>query len=374
MSRKPQFPNTASVLQRIESLRETPLQAIAQRLKRDIDETEASARVGSTPPQCLTALIEMTEGLLARLPMRFDARFFFDAAMIQALSDTWSSVVRLPQTIIPRPGKVWAVHGAAISEDRNNGQRLFFMLIPGSEDLADVDLRTYAFMCHELAHVLLFKDDRSFTERFVPELEKHLRKIQFSAAADKGSARVRARHWMDQIERFWRPTSNHQNWAHELANDVIAVWTAGPSYIDTYLAAVQSEDARPFELVQSHPPHFVRATAMSYAAGRLGWSAHELKVRLDEWQKRFQPSNQYAAAANRDLMLSCTHAALSACEHLKLPKCSTIFIDHVKKLLRRDEVPSLGIEAICASWLKAAERDYDVWEKNTFERMRQFIQ
>ena len=73
-------------------------------------------------------------------------------------------------------------------------------------------------------------------------------------------------------------------------------------------------------------------------------------------------------------MLSCTHAALSACEHLKLPKCSTIFIDHVKKLLRRDEVPSLGIEAICASWLKAAERDYDVWEKNTIERMRQFIQ
>ncbi len=373
MSRRKQFPTTA-ILQRIESLLSSPLTAIAQRLKQDIVETEASVGAGHTPPQHLALLIEMTEGLVASLPASFGPRFFFDAAMIQALSDSWSGVVRLPQMIIPKPAKVWAVHGTAISDGRTHGQRLFFMMIPGTDNLADVDLRSYAFMCHELAHIILFKDDKPFTERFGAELDKHMRRIRFSSGADKGSARLRAKNTMDKIETFWRPTPNHQNWAHELANDVIAVWTAGPPYIDTYLAAVKSEDTRPYELVQSHPPHFVRATAMSYAAGRLGWSAQGLKDRLDKWQKGFRPTNQYAAAANQDLMLGCTNAALSACDQLLLPKCSSAFLDEVKKLVRRDDVPSPGIEAICASWLKSGDRDYSVWEEKTIERMRQFIQ
>lgn len=178
---------------------------------------------------------------------------------------------------------------------------------------------------------------------------------------------------MDQIEAFWQPTPNHENWAHELANDVIAVWTAGPSYIDTYLAAIESERARPYELVQSHPPHFVRVTAMSYAAARMGWSAQRLTDKLNDWQRTSRPTNQYAAAANRDLIQSCTNAALSACEHLLLPKCSSAFLEDLKNLIRRNEVPSFGIEAICASWLKAADQNYSAWEEKTIEQMQQLI-
>lgn len=146
----------------------------------DIEETEASARAGYTPAQQLAALVERTEELVATLPATFGSRFLFDAAMIQSLSESWSSTVKLPGMIIPKPARVWAVHGAAISEGRDNGQRLFFMMIPGADDLTDVDLRTYAFMCHELAHVILFKDDSAFRERFQAELETHLRRIRLT--------------------------------------------------------------------------------------------------------------------------------------------------------------------------------------------------
>jgi hypothetical protein len=108
---------------------------------------------------------------------------------------------------------------------------------------------------------------------------------------------------------------------------------------------------------------------MTLAAGRLGWSIQKLSDQLIHWQRTVRPTNQYAAAANRDLILSCTNAALSVCEQFLLPKCSMTFLEGVKEIIRRDEVPSFGIEAICAAWLKAPDHDYASWEEKTINQM-----
>ena len=372
--RKASIPDTAPLLQELGKLASSPLEAIAGKLRKDLTDTEVSARASHTAVSDFVLLYDRIKEVVATLPSSFGQRFFFDAAMVQSLSESWSKVVKLPAMIIPKPGTDWAVCGTAISEGSENAQRLFLITIPGADDLADVDLRGYAFMCHELAHVVLFKSDPGILSGFEAELDKCLRRMRLSAAADKGSARSHAKGVVDQIEGLWRPTANQQNWVHELAIDLMAVWTAGPAYINAYLAAINDVSVRPYEMVQSHPPHAVRVQAMFQAARELQWPTEALTAQLTSWRQTSQPPNRYAGAAAEEIVVAGVNAAFSICEQLALPKCTSQQLRDVQALLSRKEVPSIGIDTILAASINASSPTYDDWEAEAIREMSTLIQ
>jgi len=361
--RTPPLPDTASVLEQIDRLAASPLKEIAERLRKDLSDAEASTRSGHTAAADFILVYNRVKELLAGLPSSFGQRFFFDAALIQALSETWSSTaVKIPQMVIPRPAAVSATDGMALSEDERTGQRIFFMMIPGRDDLADIDLRTYPFMCHELVHVLLFKVNGVFTKAFESELDEYVRKLRLSSAADRGIARNRSKEAAARIEKLWRPTPNHKNWSHELAIDVIALWTTGPAYLDAYRNAIEVDTVQPYEVVQTHPPHAVRVQAMIHASKELGWPIQALEGKLAGWKKAFRTTNPYASAANQEVILAGVRAALSTCQTLRLPKCTPDRLKETKALIHRGETPSFGMDVIWSAWIKSASPHYDEWE------------
>src|SRR5712691_5868169 len=120
----------------------------------------------------------------------------------------------------------------------------------------------YPFLTHELGHNALFKYDKVFPQSFWPVLEQVTNGLLRQSLADKGAARSRARDTVTLIRQLWSPTANHYNWAHEIAMDVIALWTTGPAYLATFHDILEDEELNPYLVGQSHPPYEIRANAL----------------------------------------------------------------------------------------------------------------
>jgi hypothetical protein len=236
-------------------------------------------------------------------------------------------------------------------------------------------------LCHELGHNILFKHDTVFSEIFGPVLEQVTNGLLRQSLADKGAARTRARETATRVRQLWQPTANHHNWAHEIAMDVIALWTTGAAYLDTFLDALDNEAPNPYQVGQDHPPYEIRANALIDASIRLGWEAYTQGLtarvacwRRSPWQK--ERDNRYVAYANPDLMRDCVTSAISACETLSLPRCSAETLTVIQKKLDQGETPDLGSEVIIAAWLQYQQMDTDAfttWERRVISELAQAV-
>jgi hypothetical protein len=321
--------------------------------------------------------------MLDLLPQSFGERFYFDTGMITALSEEWSQgSTRLSGTIYPKPGKDWRHVSLPLPNYGRAAMPVIdLVLIPGDDRLEDVDLLAYPLLCHELGHNALFKHDTAFPQSFRPALEQVTNGLLRQSLADQGAARVRARNMVTTVRQLWNPTANHYNWAHEIAVDVIALWTTGPAYLATFQDTLENEAPNPYQVGQSHPPYEVRANALIDASGRLGWEdyTHGLSERVAYWRQshwREERNNRYVACASADLVRGCVTSAISVCEVLSLPKCSGETLKAVREKLDQGETPDWGSEVLIAAWLQCRQMDKDsfsAWESKAVRELAQAV-
>jgi hypothetical protein len=348
-----------------------------------IEETRTALFAGLVKSEHAVSVLKYVEGALELLPQSFGDRFYVDAVEIQALSEALSQgPIRLSQMIVPRHDKEWG-HATVAMPSELSGKHHVVELIyfPGEDHVDDINLLVYPFLCHELVHDLLFRDDSTFKERFEVRLNHVLSGLRLSSISDRGSTRTYATKIADDIHKVWHPSPTQKNWAHELAVDVITLWLCGPAYLAALRESLADPEINPYQIDQTYPSYEVRALSLINACGRLEWTMEvdDLKTRIEGWRSskwRSKRSNHYQALVNTDLVKSCVNSALEACDILALPCCKPQHVDQIRESLRRGQAPEFGIELILAAWVMktdGGESNYAEWQKSVIQTLLKSI-
>ena len=248
--------------------------------------------------------------------------------------------------------------------------------LPGDDVVDDMDLLDYPFVCHELGHNVLFKHGEAFCTSFSQALDTVVHGLQRQSSALHGRAKQVASDTIEQIRRYWTPSADHYNWAHEIAVDVISVWTCGPAYLAALHDVMEHSDVNPYQLGKSHPPYEVRTKAMIEAANQLGWAYYtgDTQGLIEgwpgtDWAK--DKTNLYAACADARLVQQAVATTLQTCRSLALPLCAPGWIEAVQRKLEERELPDLGVEILVAAWMKhsqVTQESYEEWHRDTIRR------
>jgi len=365
---------------KISRLAGSPLCAVAQKLGRDLEEAECAWRVGSSSPDSVSELCWSVSDVIDGLPQSFGQRFFFDAAMIRAMAADWAGSMSLSPMVIPSYDRAWGHRSVQMPpENRQQAHLIDLILFPGDDRLEHVDLLAYPWVAHELGHYVVFQDDSPFRDVFIPSLEKRLRSLVLSAIADRGAARVKAQGVIDELSTFWTPSPDHKNWAHELAIDVIALWTCGPAYLASFQDEVERPQTNPYEITQDHPPYEVRLGALLDASRDVGFYDYGeglLAVRKGWGKSRWRSArdNRFATLADRALAGECVRAAFRFCESMKLTKWTTARLDVCRKRLDDEASLELGVDLLLSARMvfnEQGEPAFDDWERKTVRRLAQ---
>lgn len=346
----------AALDQRLLGLRDSPIGGIADKLRQDLAFAQIAADAGLTCTNGVAELARWIQFLLNQLPNTFGDRFDFDSLLIKAIAQSWEAGgAKIPNSIIPKPADMWGHEGTLMpSENRDNAHRLFFVLTPGADEIAHIDLLDYPFLCHELGHTLLFLNGEEFANSFEAGLKRFTNTLRLSSTADRGAALERAKRVIGEIEQFWTPTAHQRNWAHELAVDVIAVWTCGPAYLAAYAAEIDKPDVVPHEIVPTHPPHAVRVAALIEMATQLGWGNRtpDLQRISLTWNSRSvrERNNRYVALTHKHLIQAGITAAMETCRKLALPQCTAGTLASVEKAVKRGEPLPFGLALLWGAW------------------------
>lgn len=354
-----------------------PFQSISNQLKTLVDLIVS----GYITDDHATAALNCVVSIFNLLPKTFGARFHFDAAMIQAIAHDWSATgTILSQMIVPVPGSDWGHSQIMMPREKNSsGHMLSFIHVPGSDDPGEIDLLSYPWLCHELAHNLLSKHGALFISSFSDRLSHKLGHQQRMLAAHRSSARALGEMALADMRKFWTPTSDHSNWAHECAIDIVGVWTCGPAYVDAFLDVAEDKTIDPFLIDLPHPPYHTRAWALKLSAMELGWvqAAGELQSLIERWQvqKESHPeANRYASLTSNDIVEELVAASHVVCQTFGLPKLSPV------SLAATDfsDIDGLdfGVQVIVAAWFvrrQQGDNVYETWEKAAITNLLQRI-
>lgn len=364
-----------TILDRItEQLDESPIAPIGEMLR---NKASLAIQFCDGHSSDLQDLARRLEEILYCLPSSFDDRFVFDSLLIKSISAEWRlGKVNLSDMVIPKSADQWGHSTLPLLAFTNESVPFVdLILFPGEDRLDSIDLLDYPFLLHELGHNALFKFGDEFIERFDRFLSDHINALKRLAIADRGIARNRSDEIISKIMKYWRPTANHYNWAHEIAADLIGVWTTGPAYIAAFADAVESELINPLKISQSHPPYEVRTSAISYAAKRLGWQ-NQLKPLSDlgkKWKHDLPTAdNDYVALTDKKLVIGCVEIAMRCIHDLSLPPCTIGRVEKMKGLLNNDWTPDFGTDLLISAWLRWQNYDsdrFEEWEKSTIDSL-----
>jgi hypothetical protein len=311
---------------------------------------------------------------MEQLPQTFGERFLFDTTMLQAVREEWEGLGRIlfSGAILPRhEGTEWSYRVVSVEQD-GPGRIIPVKVVqfPGRDATDDIDLLDYPFLLHEMGHDFFNMLGRGFAERFAAEMGGIVRRWRLRSISDRGAARTRAKQTIDRAESLWTPTGNQRDWAHEVAVDIVALWTGGPAYLDAYRRTVEERELNPFTIVEHHPPYGARAAALVEAAERLGWGAYAVSLRgaIDGWRRdatRLGRDNAFATFADPGIVAACVRCAFETCEEWLLPRCDQARLDRVAATVKKGAVPNYGTDVILAAWIVARDEGEDAlsrWE------------
>jgi hypothetical protein len=356
----------------------TPLTAIGDMLVNIISDVQRSVQAGGSSPENAEQLATYVASVLEFLPSSFGDRFTFDAQLIHTLAAEYSQgAAHLSGMLVPKPSQTWGHQTVSMpSSDSKTAYVIDVIHLPGEDNSADINLLDYPFICHELGHNILFRDGDAFITAFGHALDAVLAAIQRQTLGIRGSAKQVADAAAEQVRRYWTPTADQYNWAHEIAVDVISLWLSGPAYLAALQDVMEADDLNPYQLGQSHPPYEIRARALIDAAGRLGWAYYTGAIQglLDRWSSTAssdERTNLHVACADPRLLSGAVSAAIQTCEALSLPCCTPARIVAVEDRERQGQPLELGTDVILAAWLihgRTTDAAYQEWERATIGR------
>jgi hypothetical protein len=352
----------------------SPLNCVYVRLSADIATVHQSYKADHTSSDHVDAFATYVNSALALLPTSFGDRFTFDAQLIAALADELSQgQVKLSAMLVPKPSHSWGHQTVPMPTSAGQPAHLIDVIhLPGEDAVDDIDLLAYPFLCHELGHNILFRHGDEFARSFGASFAQFLAQTQQQGLAMRGHARKVGDETIGHVRNYWTPTSDHYNWAHETAVDVIALWTCGPAYLAAIQDVLEDDGLDPYQLGQSHPPYALRSAVLIQAAARLDWAYYTgpLQQLLDGWPKSKRAdnkSNLHIACSDSALTASVIDSAIQTCERLGLSRCTPESIATVRQKLSRSISPELGAETLLAAWIirgDSTEADYLAWERH----------
>lgn len=354
--------------------RGTPLAVIGRKLEDGLEFILNAVRAGRTDTSAAEGLGAFVERTISLLPQSFGERFMFDSALIQAVCEEWErgGRVALSRMILPRHGGTdWGYQVIPMQPEGGEYAHVVKIVhLPGEDSRNRIDLLDYPFLLHELGHDLLNQRECRFAENFTGELNRIIRRWRVRAIPDRGSSRTEAKTTVDRAESLWTPSPDQHDWAHEVAVDVIALWTGGPAYLDTFHRAIEARQFNPYKMIAHHPPYGVRAAALVTTAEHLGWSARTGNLReiIEGWQRNGRNlgrDNAYATYADPDIVAVCVGCAIATCEDFALPRCNQGNLDRVAGMVRDGVIPNFGMDLLLAAWTVARDQDENArsrWE------------
>lgn len=356
---------------------DTPLNAIGEKLVNIISDVQRSVQAGFSSSEDSERIANYVASVLEFLPSSFGDRFTFDAQLIHALAGEYSQGnASLSGMLVPKPSREWGHQTVSMpSSDGKTAYAINVIHLPGDDNSADIDLLNYPFICHELGHNILFRGGDPFITAFGQELNAVLAAIQRQTLGIRGSAKQVADATAEQVRRYWTPTADQYNWAHEIAVDVMSIWLSGPAYLAALQDVMEADDLNPYQLGQSHPPYEIRARALIDAAGRLGWAYYtgDIQSLLDRWSSPSdEKTNLHVACGDPRCISAAVSAAIRTCEVLSLPCCTPARIAAVEDRERIGEPHELGTDVILAAWQirsRSTDAAYEEWERATISRV-----
>ena len=293
--------------ERIKALDGTPLKQIGALLVDAIDTSSIEQNPDSIEP-----VLDYVISVLNRLP-KPTRRFYFDAYLIESISDAWSQgTIKCSRMIIPSYQNDWAYENVPLpyigkkSELTNSTklQTIDFIYIRNKYRDERPNLLDYPWLFHELGHYLIARHGKPLFDSLIPIIEELINTLHLRALADRDVARIRAKDTIDEIRKMWSPISQFSRWTHEIAIDTIGLWSCGPAYLSSFYA--DHKDVDPFVITKDHPPVAIRTYALIESAQKLGWGEYtkHLNLALEDWESKIPDPehNRYKALRDKGLI------------------------------------------------------------------------
>jgi hypothetical protein len=367
MPRRNQISSEISSVKKLitRQLSDSPINPIGDKLLELIAVLEADE--GAITDSQARKVLKDAHVMVNSLPKSFEPRFYFDSAMISSIAEDWSEHSQwLSGMILPNHRNEWGHLTVPMPcWDGSAAHSVDVILLPGDDDLSDIDLLEYPWITHELGHNLHFRNEH-FIDLFQAKLDKRIGELRSLAVADRGAAKQRSSETVDFFDSVWRPSRDHSNWSHEIAMDVVALWTCGPAFIASYEDNLDRNAPDPFLIDGNHPPYHLRTLALVDAASRLDWSDYlsPLTARANDWNMSAPDAFEYAVLHDDEMLITAVTCGLSFCNALKLPRLDPVRMREIRNSVAQGKSFEFGTSLLVGAWAanqSMKESDYDNW-------------
>ena len=358
---------------RIASFENTPLQPVSELLLNEIASMSDTGEV-EIPKNALDEI----NRVLDRLPKDFTDRFYFDAFLIQSLTQLWAQGrIKFSGMIIPNYKEIWAhetmdlpfTPTSGLSIEKSPHHRIDIIYFRRNYEDESPDLLSYPWLIHEIGHYIIYWHGKDLFAQLSSVAIEAVKVLQLRAIADQGVARMIAKEVINEINRMWNPSLSQSYWSHELAVDTIALWAIGPAYINAFFN--DHKDATPFKLEPTHPPVIIRTYALIEVAKKLKWNKYlqPLTQLFDAWETELSSMdyNKYVTFRDRSLIDQYLDVMINYCIMLGLPRLKVQDIDRLLNSNIDVDGPTLTSDLIVNAWLvsqQGNESIYEKWEDN----------
>ncbi len=367
-----------AAIQKVNALAGTPLQEINKKLSSFLEDAKGAFLAKSLSEDELVQVGKSICDIIDHLPRSFGKRFLFDAVLIRSLAKGWSDNLRVSGMLMPHYAENWGYLRLVMpSENTEHAHVVDLIHMPGQDQLEDIDLLGYPWVAHEWGHYAMLRHDSLFSPCFARDLNKLIASLNLASVADRGSAKAKAQRTIQESAKLWTPSPDQQNWAHELAIDLISLWICGPVYLHCMENHLTNDYPNPYLIDQGHPPYAVRAEALIKGAQQLGLGAYTtgLKGVVAGWDTskwHLKEDNHFIALANPEIIEACTRAAFGFCKSLKLTVCSAQRVEGLRTRTTSPDAVDFGLDLLLIArtvFEEKHEQAYNDWERAVIERL-----
>ena len=172
----------------LQRLTNSPLKEVALYLGEVLNDITGQQETGQAGANVQPVVTEI-QRVLRKLPTTFDKRFLFDAILLRNISNTWSPLASINSLLVPRIGSDWGHATVCLPVRCHPSQRggelrvrhLDLILMPGEDRLEDIDLLSYGWIVHEVAHNFFFRHNSVFEAESRTILERKIRRLKLAA-------------------------------------------------------------------------------------------------------------------------------------------------------------------------------------------------